>query len=400
MAISTRTVLVAGGGIGGLTAALLLARAGAAVTLVERFADPTEVGAGLLLHPNGLAVLQGLGLGQQVISAGVDTSGGSVLDDTGRVINRIDPPDYGPGLDSFVAVRRSALYSVLLTAVRAEKGVDCAFGTRVVGADTDGSVTVAAVAPTGRSGTLTADLVVAADGVGSVVRAAGHFNAVARRTGHRYLRAIVIDDRGTEIGGEYWTSLGLFGGARIDEHHLYFYADVTSPSVAAAVTDGHLHALRAGWAKALPLAGDLLGAVESFDQLLINDVTTVRCRRWYDGRLVLLGDAAHAMSPTAGQGANSAMVDAAVLTAELTQRPAQQAVTAYDRRRRPVVRKVQRRAQLIAALAGLSSPAGRSVRNTVLRQLGRVPGAADRMSRGLQQENPPALRALVQGLVH
>ena len=148
MAISTRTVLVAGGGIGGLTAALLLARAGAAVTLVERSADPTEVGAGLLLHPNGLAVLQGLDLGEQVIAAGVNTNGGSVRDGTGRVINQIASPDYGSGLDSFVAVRRSVLYSVLLTAVMAEKGIDCAFGTRVVGADTDGAVTVAAAAPT------------------------------------------------------------------------------------------------------------------------------------------------------------------------------------------------------------------------------------------------------------
>ena len=171
----------------------------------------------------------------------------------------------------------------------------------------------------GRSGTLTADLVVGADGVGSAVRAAGHFEGVARRTGHSYLRAIVADDRGTDIGGEYWTTLGLFGGARIDEHHLYFYADVTSPSLAAAVTAGDLHLVRSEWALALPVAGDLLGRVQSFDDLLINDVTTVRCRRWYDGRLVLLGDAAHAMSPTAGQGANSAMVDAAVLTAELMQ---------------------------------------------------------------------------------
>lgn len=399
MAISTPSVLVAGGGIGGLTAALLLARAGAAVTLVERSADPTEVGAGLLLHPNGLAVLHGLGLAEQVIAAGVDTNGGSVRDDTGRVINRIPAPDYGAGLDSLVAVRRSLLYSILLTAVRAENGIDCAFGSRVVGADTQGAITVAAAAPTGRSRTLTADLVVGADGVGSVVRAAGNFEGVARRTGHRYLRAIVAADRGTDIGGEYWTGLGLFGGARVDEHHLYFYADVTSSSVAAAVTSGDLQLVRAEWASALPLAGDLIGAVRSFDELLVNDVTTVRCRRWYDGRLVLLGDAAHAMSPTAGQGANSAMVDAAVLAAELTERPVQEAVIAYDRRRRPAVRRVQRRAELIAALAGISSPTGRTVRNTALRQLDRLPGAADRMSRALQQEDPHVLRALVHDIV-
>ena len=62
MSLSDLRVIVAGGGIGGLAAALLFRRQGADVTLVERVADPAEVGAGLLLQPNGLAVLKHLGL--------------------------------------------------------------------------------------------------------------------------------------------------------------------------------------------------------------------------------------------------------------------------------------------------------------------------------------------------
>jgi 2-polyprenyl-6-methoxyphenol hydroxylase-like FAD-dependent oxidoreductase len=77
------------------------------------------------------------------------------------------------------------------------------------------------------------------------------------------------------------------------------------------------NALQAIWADVLPVAGRTLNRVASTSELIVTDVTGIRCRSWIDGRLALLGDAAHAMAPTVGHGANSVMVDAAVLAAEL-----------------------------------------------------------------------------------
>ena len=399
MSLNDLRVIVAGGGIGGLAAALLLGRQGASVTLVERVADPAEVGAGLLLQPNGLAVLNHLGLQSELDRTGIVIRGNAVRRADGTAISEVTVPDYGRGLDRMIAVRRSALYTALLSQVRNDSAITSLFGTTAVGAERTGTLTVA-TDPESETRELTADLVIGADGIGSVVRAAGEFGAVIDRTRHRYLRAVVASADGStpEISGEYWTSQGLFGGTRIDADHLYFYADVTAPQSSTAIQARDLAALRSVWARALPLAGDLLDRVPSFDDLLLNDVASVRADSWFDGRLVLLGDAAHAMPPTAGQGANSALVDAAVLTLELSDHPVDDALLRYQQRRRSAVTKVQRRATQLARLAEVRGSFTRAARDTALGLLGRLPGGADRISRSLQQEDPAALLTALEQL--
>ena len=258
MSLNDLRVIVAGGGIGGLAAALLLSRQGASVTLVERVADPAEVGAGLLLQPNGLAVLNHLGLQSELDRTGIVIRGNAVRRADGTAISEVTVPDYGRGLDRMIAVRRSALYTALLSQVRNDSAITSMFGTTAVGAERTGTLTVA-TDPENETRELTADLVIGADGIGSVVRGAGEFGAVIDRTRHRYLRAVVASADGStpEISGEYWTSQGLFGGTRIDADHLYFYADVTAPQSSAAIQARDLAALRSVWARALPLAGEL-----------------------------------------------------------------------------------------------------------------------------------------------
>jgi 2-polyprenyl-6-methoxyphenol hydroxylase-like FAD-dependent oxidoreductase len=161
-----RQVVVAGGAVGGMAAALLLAGAGASVTVLERVAEPAAVGAGLVLQPNGLAVLAGLGLDGQLDLAGHRMgAAGTVRSASGTTLARIRVPDFGGGLDHVLAIRRSRLHDLLLGAVRAaHPQVALRLGTEVTGAGGNGTVGFQAGEV---AGTITGDLIVGADGVGS-----------------------------------------------------------------------------------------------------------------------------------------------------------------------------------------------------------------------------------------
>src|SRR5688500_7716053 len=130
--LAGRHVVVVGAAIGGATTALLLARAGAQVTMIERVAEPAAVGAGIALQPNGLAVLYGLGLRDQLARTGRRTPFFGVRDAAGRTLAEGFVPDLGHGLDHILIIRRAHLFEALLGAIRQQAGIDLRLGTEVV----------------------------------------------------------------------------------------------------------------------------------------------------------------------------------------------------------------------------------------------------------------------------
>jgi 2-polyprenyl-6-methoxyphenol hydroxylase-like FAD-dependent oxidoreductase len=394
--IADYQVIVVGGAIGGASTALLLAQAGARVTLLERTAEPKAVGAGIALAPNGLAVLYALGLKEELQVHGTRLTEGRVEDASTKPLVHSPVPNYGEGLDHVLIIHRADLYRVLLDAVESHASIDARYGAAVTAATRDGSVTVE---KDGQRETLQADLVVGADGVHSVVRSGGNFGARVQGLGTSYVRGLSSARINASSTAETWTALGLFGRAPLAEG-TYFFSSTRAPVLAQAIARHDLEAYRAAWAKSLPLTRAILAPLQRFDELLINEVEEVHCDRFFDGRLVLVGDAAHAMAPNLGQGANSALVDAAALASSLARSAdLPSALAAYDQRRRPRVQQVQGTARQMSSAADLQNALQRTVRDTAVRALANAPGGTERTMRLAMQEDPAELYRAVRGLV-
>jgi 2-polyprenyl-6-methoxyphenol hydroxylase-like FAD-dependent oxidoreductase len=381
--------LVVGAGIGGLTASLLLSRVAARVTLVERAERPSEVGAALALQPNGMAVLDRLRLlpAVEALSARIDRM--DIRSVSGRRLLTARMPDMGAGLDHAVAVRRTELHGLLLEAVAGVASVDTRFGCAAVSADPGGAVTITSTVENGPemgSVSLRADVIVGADGVNSAVRGTGGFDSRVS-PGSSYVRTIVMG-RASPWFEEYWTPLGSFGHAPLGGNLVYFWAAAHVGAAADAVARRDLGAFRQEWRRVLPVAADLLEQVSSFDDLLVNTVRSVDCRHWFSGRLVLLGDAAHAMPPNLGAGANSALVDGVVLAEELATAPSvTEALASYDKRRRPIARRVQMTAEMLQRLCGIERVTAQRVRDALLAGLTRFPRLSEGgIQRGLASD--------------
>lgn len=362
-------VTVVGAGIGGLTAALMLSRVTDRVILVERHPEPAEVGAGLALQHNGLAVLEQLGLLPAVAVQAQPISRMNIIGAHGRPVLRAALPDLG-GIDHGLALSRSHLHAVMLAAVEREPRVEPRFGWTAVAAGPDGRLEVDA---DGRTESITAELVVGADGAGSVVRSSVGIEA-RQIDGATYLRGLVPGGGDAQMR-EYWTPLGSFGYAPLGAEVTYFWAAAHRPTVAAAVERRDLPAIIELWGAAVPVAGGVMQRVASFDELLINTVRRVTCPTWSAGRAVIIGDAAHAMAPNLGQGANSAMIDAVVLAEELaTAGTVSAALQRYEARRRPVVTRIQSTAQLLERLSELDGPGTIRLRDAAIRAVTGLPG--------------------------
>ncbi len=303
----SRACTVVGAGIGGLAAALALARAGWSVTVLEQAPEIAEVGAGLQVSPNGAAVLRVLGLGGPLDAAGVAGEAVRLIDGRGgRTVLELDIAGRG-----FRFVHRADLVALLLDGARAA-GVEVRTAQRVEAADLSGPRPVLRVAGQAHA----TDLAVGADGLRSVLREALNGAAAAVFTGQVAWRATLpCDDPApraeVHMGpGRHLVSYPLRGGrlrnlVAVEERSIWTeegWYQRDEPDAVRRAFAGFSPRVR-GWL-------DRVDGVHLWG-LFRHPVAA----RWQGGRAAILGDAAHPTLPFLAQGANMALEDAWVLAA-------------------------------------------------------------------------------------
>jgi len=348
-------VIVVGAGIGGLALAIALRRAGHDVTVLERAPEIRPIGAGIGLWANAMHALDRLGVRDAVAARGARAGRAVILTADGRELSAV-PAELLDG----VAIHRGDLQAVLLDAagdVRLRADV-----TSVAQRDDRAAATLA------DGSEEAAELLVGADGVNSVVREALG-GARVRYSGYTAWRGVA--PLAIESGrlSESWGVGERFGMLDIGRSRTYWFATKNAPEGEPDEPGGRKAELVrrfSGWHDPAPA---LLEATDE-SGILRNDVVYLDpLPHWSEGRIVLLGDAAHATTPGIGQGAAQALEDAVVLADALAGGDdIPTALAAYESARRPRTTMVHRQSVRVDRTAQLRSPLGCRLRNGLVRR--------------------------------
>jgi 2-polyprenyl-6-methoxyphenol hydroxylase-like FAD-dependent oxidoreductase len=364
------SIAIVGAGPAGLTAALALRRLSLEITVFEQSKDFRRIGGGIVLHDNGQRVLEALGLLDPFRPHLQPCSVIGAARGDGRVLGAVEFGRFSPPLRHLPAVvLRHQLQEHLLGAARAA-GVEVRFGHPVVSVSAAGG---AAALRFAGGASVRVGVVLACDGAGSATRASLRLPTRRRRPRRAYLRGVADLGWLQPTIRERWYPDGrIFGMAPLPDARTYFWC--TAPAQWPLPLDGGLEAWIASWAGHDPQPPAILAAVPDWSQVNYDEPVEVQARRWSRPPVFLVGDAAHAMTPYLGQGANSALVDALVLSRllarELHGRGDLEAVgRRYEGIRRRFTRQVQTSSRRQGDLATLHWAPARWLRDRLLPML-------------------------------
>ena len=366
-------VMVIGGGIGGLSAAIALRRDGIDVSVFERSSELHEVGAGVGLQLSAVKALKRIGMLRPIVDIGSEPLEALELRSyrSGRLLGRLPQREIGHDVGLFgVNVHRGELLATLASHAGAdviELNADC------VGFDQDADGVTARFAD-GREER--GAVLVGADGLHSAIRRQLHGDVKPRYSGYSVWRSMppFQDERITD--GYPHQAVGPGGGFGLHPKGelMYWFGAMVRPEGAPDPPEGMKHELRqhfGDWYDPIP------AVIEATPEEMIFHADVYDrepLKTWGTGRVTLLGDAAHPTTPATGQGAGMAIEDAAALAEELSLDPELEdaervtaALRAYEGRRLPRTTSIVNTAWRLSQIYNWRNPVASKLRETVLR---------------------------------
>ena len=322
-------IVIVGGGIGGMALAAALRRVGFSALVLEQAPALGEVGSGLGVLPSAVRALRSIGVADTLFSEAAPLQTMRIANHHGDDLVSLDLASLFQEVGAVgYVMRRTALHDALAACVD-PASVRPGAKVRAVEQGAHG----ADVWVDGDDSPLRADLIVGADGLRSVVRANVLGNNQPRYAGETIFRAI-SDLTTAPVSRETFGPGRRFGYYDIGKGQTYYWATSPQPQgmvVAPQERQTRLRRCFAGW----PFAVAELIEHTPADRILQNDIfDRPAASRWHQGRLVLLGDAAHPTTPNMGQGACMAIEDAVVLARVLVEhRDLEKALCAYEKER-------------------------------------------------------------------